>query len=119
MVVSSLSSSTAQKVTSFWNRCMHGVCVSIRLCYNNCMEGKKRMTLDELARMVKEGFDQTASKADMERGFAAVGTRLDRVEGRLEDIDTRLSTVERLLTSSRIDRIEDDLRVLKTKAGIR
>ena len=58
-----------------------------------------KITIDELARMMKEGFDHLAE--------------------RLDTIDTRLGSVERLLTSNRIDRIEDDVRTLKTKAGLR
>jgi hypothetical protein len=78
------------------------------------MGGNKRITLDKLARMVKEGFDQTAWKADMARGFADVNTRLDGV-------GTRLDRIENLLLQdhlNRIERLEDSVRVLKTKTGV-
>jgi len=81
------------------------------------MPGK--ITIDELARIIQEnvvakmatGEDIVALRSEMNR-------RLNSVETRLDDIDTRLGSVERLLTSNRIDRIEDDIRILKTKTGV-
>lgn len=38
----------------------------------------KGTTIEELARMVKRGFDETDKK--IERGFKEINTRLDRIE---------------------------------------
>lgn len=45
---------------------------------------KKQTTIDDLAGMVKRGFDEItktmAKKADVDRQFAGVNERLDRIE---------------------------------------
>jgi len=41
---------------------------------------KKNITIDDLARMVKKGFDETAKKEDIISGFDIVGNRLDKIE---------------------------------------
>ncbi|MDP3779207.1 MAG: hypothetical protein Q8R30_04155 [bacterium] len=37
---------------------------------------KKKITIDDLALMVKHGFDQTATKKDLEEGLAQLRTEL-------------------------------------------
>ena len=74
------------------------------------MKGKET-TNDALARMVKEGFDQTATKE-----------QFHTIEKRLGQVDTRLDRIENLLLQdhlNRIERLEDDIRILKTKAGVK
>lgn len=43
----------------------------------------EKITLDQLARMVKKGFDETAKKSEMSLSFAKVNKRLDRIENSL------------------------------------
>lgn len=40
----------------------------------------KNITIDDLARMVKKGFDATANKTEMNNGFKEVNKRLDNIE---------------------------------------
>ena len=63
--------------------------------------------MDAFARIVKEGFDATATKADLDR----VETRLSGVETRLDGIDGRLKKVEAtMVTKDYLDEKLADLR---------
>ncbi len=84
----------------------------------------KKMTIEDLAVMVKRGFDDTASKRDVK----LVDDRLDKVDDRLQKIEKEvkelredLAFVTRLPASveRRVDRMEDDIRLIKTKVGLR
>ncbi len=63
-------------------------------------------TVENLAISTKRGFDSTATKEDMDAGFKEVNARLDRIE----------STVTG--HGNRIDRVVDDVRLVKTKVGM-
>ena len=70
----------------------------------------KKITLEDLARMVQEGFVHIEAK--FEKRFVAIETRLDRIEERLDNIETRLNRIEySILTSyrDRIERLEDKI----------
>ncbi len=67
----------------------------------------KKMTIEDLAVMVKRGFDETAKKADVETQFDEMGKRLDRIENIL------IAGHDRRLYNA-----EDDIRVIKTKVRI-
>lgn len=61
---------------------------------------KKNATIDDLAKMVKRGFDETAKSKEMNTRFKGVDKRFDRIENRLgkleaghEDIQLRLGNV--------------------------
>ncbi len=71
----------------------------------------KKTTIDDLAIMVAEGFAQTASKTDLKVGLDGLEERLTK---RIDGIDQRLQTVESLLSSNRIEKLEDDMRRVKT-----
>ena len=73
---------------------------------------KKVVTIEHLARMIKKGFDETASKVDvmatrteMRKGFAEVYKRLDRIENliladhrrRIERLETEMQELKGLL----------------------
>ena len=61
-------------------------------------------TVDNLAVMVAKGFER-------------VDARFDGIDKRLDKVDTRLDHIENLLIrglENRTDKIEDDIRVLKT-----
>jgi hypothetical protein len=47
-------------------------------------------TIEDLARMINEGFKSTASKEDIKR----VKDRLNGVEGRLDNLDARVGRIE-------------------------
>jgi uncharacterized coiled-coil protein SlyX len=51
---------------------------------------QQRTTIEELARMINEGFKDTASKEDMKE----VTTRLDGIDSRLDNLDARVGRIE-------------------------
>lgn len=74
---------------------------------------KNGVTMDDLAGMVKRGFDD-ASK-DTTKGFSEVNMRLDKVEVRLDRIENLLIRAH----DNRITVLEDGMRLIKTKLGIK
>ncbi len=67
------------------------------------------MTLDDLAGMVARGFSDVNEK--MDRGFASVNGRLDKVEDRLEKVEATLEKVENH-HGRRLDNLEDKHRIV-------
>lgn len=98
---------------------------------------RKKTTIDDLAVMVKHGFDETAKKADMDARFDGMETRLAKVEARLEKTATKadIEQLEKEIAllrydlgfvqsmparlERRMDTLEDGLRLVKTKLGMR
>ena len=64
--------------------------------------------------MVNQGFEETAKKVDVNARFNAVDKRFDKVEERLDRIENILLRAH----DNRLDRLEDAVRVIKTKVGI-
>lgn len=62
------------------------------------------MTIEDLAGMVKRGFDMTATKEDI----VGVNTRLDRLDTRVDHLDTRVDHID-----ARLGRIEADIHDLR------
>ena len=91
---------------------------------------KRQVTIDELAGMIKRRFGATATKADIEARFAEVDTRFDRAAAK-EDIARLEREVKELrgdiahlnrvpfALEQRVGRMEDDIRLIKTKVGMR
>jgi len=75
----------------------------------------KRITIDDLAHMIQEHVvTKMATKEELHTGFQTVNSRLDKV-------DIRLDRIENLLLRdhlNRIERLEDSIRVVKTKVGL-
>lgn len=69
------------------------------------------LTVDNLAAATKRGFDEMTK--NMNDGFKEVNGRLDKVEERLDQIDGFVTN-----HSNRIDRLADDMRLVKTKVGM-
>ncbi len=65
-------------------------------------------TVDGLAISVKNGFDQMVTKDEFEERMDGVNNRLDRIE------NISIGGHER-----RIDNLEDDIRLIKTKVGLK
>lgn len=91
---------------------------------------KKNLTIEDLAIMVKRGFDETAKKVDVDARFEKIEARLDktatkddivRLEKEITKLDQNISHIGYLPIGieRRLDRVEDDLRIVKTKVGIR
>lgn len=94
----------------------------------------KKVTIDDLARMVKGGFDhsdkrfdETAKKADVDKRFEEVDKQLSHIDLRLGHVDARLAMIERDVSDIRKhfvyrDEFEDVLaRIsnLEKKAGVK
>ena len=94
----------------------------------------RKITLDDLARMVKVGFDETAKKVDMDKRFEQVDkrferldARMDRFEARLAHIDARIAVIERdiaeirkeLVPRMEIEDIMARLSLVERKLGIK
>lgn len=76
----------------------------------------KKITIDELARMVTKGFS-TAKKDLLEtenRLHQEIKTGNGNLSTEVKAVDSRLSTIEFLLSSNRIERLEDSMRQVKT-----
>ncbi len=48
---------------------------------------KKKITIEDIAGMIKRGFDETAKKNDVEKRFTEVEKRLDTIENRVHNIE--------------------------------
>ena len=68
----------------------------------------KKMTLETLAGMVKRGFDETAKKTEVDARFDGIEKELQRIE----NIVIRAH-------DNRITALEDNMRLVKTKLGVR
>ncbi|MFH1129113.1 MAG: hypothetical protein V1686_00025 [Patescibacteria group bacterium] len=67
---------------------------------------KKQITNEDLASMIKKGFDGHDTRLD------GIDTRLDGVDTRLEKIDTRLEKID-----TRMDNIEQGQEEIKSRVG--
>ncbi|MBI2454287.1 MAG: hypothetical protein HYV54_01815 [Parcubacteria group bacterium] len=75
---------------------------------------KKRITIEDLARMVQKGFEETAKKDD------ADNLRTDLNSLRTE-MNERFDKIERLILADhkrRIEKLEQDMRELKNALAI-
>ena len=72
---------------------------------------EEKITTEDLARMVQEGFAETAKKREMEARFNQVDKRLDKVDGRLDKVDGRLDGLEVRAkgVETRLDGVNDNL----------
>ncbi|MDP3785246.1 MAG: hypothetical protein Q8R12_04245 [bacterium] len=75
----------------------------------------KKTTLEDLARMMKRGFDELATKAEMKEGFKGVNERLDKIEKRLFRMDATIF----IDYKRRIQKLETDVEYLKDISGIK
>ena len=78
----------------------------------------KKTTLDDLARMMKKGFDETASKKEI----IEVGKRLGEMNERLDKIEKRVARMDSAIFVDhrrRIQKLEADVELLKDVAGIK
>lgn len=72
---------------------------------------KRKMTIEDLARMIKKGFDQAATK----KQFELLDKRMDSLEKRAELVEKRLEIIENRLEhiEARLARIERDTSYLR------
>lgn len=83
--------------------------------YNENME-KKNITMDDLAVMVKKGFDGVDTR------FNGVDLRFNKVDKRFDNIEGRFDKIERILVANhhqRIEKLESDMKELKEILAIK
>ncbi len=87
---------------------------------------KKKITIEDLARMVKRGFDETAKKEEVDKRFSEVVTemkgRFDGVGRRFDAIDDRLDRIEKLILADhkkRIEKLELEVKELKELLAVK
>ena len=79
------------------------------------LSAKMESLIDNLAISVKNGFDQMVTKEEFEERMAGVDARFDQMDRRFDRIENvSIGGHER-----RLDNIEDDIRLIKTKVGLR
>ncbi len=70
---------------------------------------KRKTTIEDLARMVAKGFEETAKKADMDRQFKDLNNRLGSLEKDVEYIKNLVA----LNHKHRLEKLELDMKELK------
>ncbi len=79
--------------------------------------------LDDLAIMTKNNFDLVFEKFDrIDERFEQVDARFEQVDARFEQMDRRFDRIENISIGGherRIENIEDDMRLVKTKVGLK
>jgi tetrahydromethanopterin S-methyltransferase subunit G len=82
---------------------------------SNRVDKETKKEFDNLARMIKVGFDETAKKADMNSGFEQVDKRFEKVEGRLDHVEGRLDHIDVRLEhiDARLSYIERDIEEIR------
>lgn len=70
---------------------------------------KKHITIEDLARMVAKGFEETAKKVDMDRQFEDLNNRLDSLEKDLKYVKDLVV----LNHKRRLEKLESDMKELK------
>ena len=67
----------------------------------------KNITIDDLAVMVKKGFDSVDGRFDgVDKRFEAIDKRFDAVNKRFDKIDRRFDKIEKLILTDHKERIE-------------
>ena len=69
---------------------------------------KKNITIDDLARMVHRGFDETSKKKDVDKQFSVILDRLEKIE--------KLMLANHKM---RIERLEIEVRELKDLLSVK
>jgi len=67
------------------------------------------VTIDQLARMVAKGFEETAKAKEVDAQFGKVNERFNKVEERLERIEKFLLEEHR----RRIERLENEMKEVR------
>lgn len=71
------------------------------------MSRSKKITIEDLAGMVKRGFDDVDHRLDaMDTRFDHIDNRLNGIDHRLDAMDTRLDRIENLLLKKHDQEIE-------------
>lgn len=84
---------------------------------------KKNITIENLAHMVKKGFDGADLRFDkVDQRFDDVKSRFEGVNRRFDAIDDRLDRIEKLILADhkkRIERLEIEVKELKELLAVK
>jgi hypothetical protein len=85
------------------------------------MKKKKEITLDDLAVMVKRGFDETAKKVDLINLTERVGNIEKELKKEINEVRHDISLISALPArlEHRVDVLYDDMRLVKTQIGLK
>ena len=75
----------------------------------------REVTIEDLARMVQKGFDETAKKIDMDARFDGVQERFNAVEMRLDRIEKFLLEEHR----RSIEKLEDQMQEVRNALALK
>lgn len=75
------------------------------------------MTLDELARMVAEGFEQTSTKTELKEGLAAVRVEIKEVRTEVKDVKHAVDGLDMRL-SAYASYWRDELEAIKERVEV-
>lgn len=70
---------------------------------------KKKTTIDDLARMVAKGFEETSKKVDVDKQFKDIDVRLSSLEKDMEYVKNLIT----LNHKRRIEKVELEMKELK------
>lgn len=76
---------------------------------------KGNITIEDLARMVQKGFEETAKKHAVKEGFDGVNERFDILEECLEKIEKLILADHK----RRIEKLENEVKELKELLAVR
>jgi predicted nuclease with TOPRIM domain len=82
-------------------------------------EQGKRITINQLAQMMQRSFGHLEGRIDkLEVRFDSLEGRFDFTEKRFDDLEVRFDLLESKIVNNhenRLSRLEDDVRIIKTK----
>jgi hypothetical protein len=91
-------------------------------------ESKMDAKFESLAIMIQRGFSECVTKtefrdfkSDMDERFNSVDERFTSVDNHLDNLEGKMNTLEfKLITApnNRLDKVEDDIRQIKSKVGL-
>jgi archaellum component FlaC len=79
---------------------------------------KKKVTIEDLARITKSGFDAVDKRFEQVDG--KIGSFHNEMNARFEQVNARFDHIENLLIrahENRIEKLEDEVKILKTLIG--
>lgn len=83
---------------------------------------RKDVTIEDLARMIQKGFEETAKKKEVDNRFKGVNKRFDDSDKRFNGLDNQLERIEKLLIvdhRERIKKLEIEVRRLNELLAVR
>lgn len=99
-------------------------CLSVKMNHINCKYMSKEITNDELAMIVKEGFESLENRMDKFEGrMDKVEVKLDKVEERLSGLENKVDAMDLRLShmapAFEIEELKNRMVLVERKIGLR